>query len=615
MDVAMPKEKNLEIITSARAPLKVRLNEALYKVHRWHIITTISVFAVIATSAVAYNIADSKEYLAIQTDLTSSQLNAAATMTNIGTGEWKSQSISDGFSYTLRQTPEAIASAASATASASSSANGSVSTQSLSMDATVITSPEFRLKVTAKPLESNPMPANFSLIFDYIDVSNYSYVNYAAKASAGLNGIYQVKAGATRTLATFKKFIKADTTYKAEIRKDEDDVRAYLDGSYLERVDYTSTSASKVGLGSVGGNVNFSSLELRVSGTSKPLPATPVATKPPVTTPPVVTNPVPATPEAPAPTPVPTSPSSGGKTIQVSNSAQLTAAMSSVKPGDVIKLSDGVYNAKVSIGNGAAAFASSVAGSPKAPITLQGSRNAIIEGGGVSGTYGLYLYKAHYWTISGITVRNASKGIVIDGGNFNTINGVKVMNIGEEGVHFRSFSSDNLITNSEVTATGKGKPQYGEGVYIGSATSNWGKFSGGKADTSDRNQVIGNSISNTGAESIDIKEGSTGGIIANNRFDGANMSGDNYADSWLDVKGNNYTVTGNSGVNSILDGIQVHNVVSGWGNNNVFKNNSVNVNGPGVGFNIQNKAVGTIVYCNNTVTNAKGGFGNITCRN
>ena len=152
-------------------------------------------------------------------------------------------------------------------------------------------------------------------------------------------------------------------------------------------------------------------------------------------------------------------------------------------------------------------------------------------------------------------------------------------------------------------------------MYLGSATSNWKTYSNGKPDTSDRNRVIGNTISYTGAESIDIKEGSTGGIIANNRFDGTNMSGENYADSWLDVKGNNYTVTGNSGANSILDGIQVHNVVSGWGNNNVFKANSVNVNGPGVGFNIQSKAVGTVVYCDNTVSSAKGGFGNITCRN
>jgi len=35
------------------------------------------------------------------------------------------------------------------------------------------------------------------------------------------------------------------------------------------------------------------------------------------------------------------------------------------------------------------------------------------------------------------------------------------------------------------------------------------------------------------------------------------MSGENYADSWIDLKGDNYTIEDNTGNHSLLDGIQV----------------------------------------------------------
>jgi hypothetical protein len=35
------------------------------------------------------------------------------------------------------------------------------------------------------------------------------------------------------------------------------------------------------------------------------------------------------------------------------------------------------------------------------------------------------------------------------------------------------------------------------------------------------------------------------------------MSGEHHADSWIDVKGDNYTIEDNTGNHSLLDGIQV----------------------------------------------------------
>ena len=62
------------------------------------------------------------------------------------------------------------------------------------------------------------------------------------------------------------------------------------------------------------------------------------------------------------------------------------------------------------------------------------------------------------------------------------------------------------------------------------------------------------------AESIDIKEGSCCGLIRENHFDGTGMKGENSGDSWIDVKGDNYTIENNEGEHSLTDGIQVHHI-------------------------------------------------------
>jgi hypothetical protein len=53
------------------------------------------------------------------------------------------------------------------------------------------------------------------------------------------------------------------------------------------------------------------------------------------------------------------------------------------------------------------------------------------------------------------------------------VDGLYVHHIGDEGVHFRRSSSDGVIRNSTIEYTGTVQPAYGEGVYLGSANSNW----------------------------------------------------------------------------------------------------------------------------------------------
>lgn len=312
-----------------------------------------------------------------------------------------------------------------------------------------------------------------------------------------------------------------------------------------------------------------------------------------------------------------TPPPPASRTINVSNAMALKAALADARPGDNIVLADGVYKGRFVIDAGKDGTASQ-------PIRLIGSRNAVLDGDNINSGYVLYL-QSNYWTVKGISITNGLKGIMVDGVVNNIIDSIKVYNIGEEAIHLRKFSSHNTIQNVEITNTGIKTPDYGEGIYIGSAKSNWATYTNGNPDLCDSNLVTNNKIGpGIAAECIDIKEGTTGGIISGNYFDATGITGANSADSWMDVKGNYYLIENNTGFNpssSILkDGYQVNVAYSGWGNYNTFKNNVCNVNAPGYGFNIRltssnGTAIGNKVYTGNIVNGAASGITNIPLSN
>ncbi len=305
------------------------------------------------------------------------------------------------------------------------------------------------------------------------------------------------------------------------------------------------------------------------------------------------------------------------KIVNVSTAAQLKTALANAQAGDEIVMADGVYSGKFVIAPGEN-------GTALKPITLRGSRNAILDAGDINTGYVLYL-QSNYWVIKGFTITNGLKGLMIDGSLHSVIDGIKVFNIGEEGIHLRKFSSNNTIQNTDISNTGLKTPDYGEGIYIGSAKNNWATYTNGNPDLCDSNSILNNKIGpNVSAECIDIKEGTTGGIISGNSFDATGITGANSGDSWIDVKGNYYSIENNSGTNpdgSIFkDGYQVHCAVAGWGNYNQFKNNNCTVNATGYGFNIQlsgsnGTTTGNKVYVNNTVTGAASGAANIPLSN
>jgi hypothetical protein len=286
----------------------------------------------------------------------------------------------------------------------------------------------------------------------------------------------------------------------------------------------------------------------------------------------------------------------------VSTADQLHAALAHAAPGAVIHLRDGVYHGQ---------FAITTAGTADRPIALCGSRAAILDGGPVDTGYTLHLLRADHWQLSGFTIHGGQKGLVLDNTRAAFVEGLLVHEVGDEAVHLRSASSENTVQATIIRHTGLRKEKYGEGVYIGSARSNWCTYSNCQPDRSDHNLIQANDIAGTTAEAIDVKEGTSGGILRGNVLSGAATTA---ADSWVDVKGNDWIIADNTGVDAPLDGFQTHAILDGWGERNTFRGNTVTVNARGYAIHITRKDRGNTVSCTNQAANARAGLSNVPCQ-
>ncbi len=287
----------------------------------------------------------------------------------------------------------------------------------------------------------------------------------------------------------------------------------------------------------------------------------------------------------------------------VTNAKQLQSALSAARPGTSIVLSPGQY-----VGN----FTLTVAGTQAAPVVLCGPSTAVLDGHTTGSGYVLHLDHATWTTVEGLSVTDGQKGVVVDHGSHDTVADLTVYAIGDEGVHLREFTTDSTVRGNHISMTGLLDQKYGEGVYIGTANKNWCEYTGCQPDASNDDVVEGNTISDTTAENIDIKEGTTGGLIEGNSLSGDGLTPAG-ATAWVNVKGNSWRVIDNHGQTSPKDGFQVHQVLSGWGEDDSFSGNSAVVDGKGYGYYVQSKRLDAVVDCNNTESGAAKGLTNAVC--
>jgi parallel beta-helix repeat protein len=291
----------------------------------------------------------------------------------------------------------------------------------------------------------------------------------------------------------------------------------------------------------------------------------------------------------------------------VSSTEQLTQALAEAKAGDVIALGPGVFRGPVRL---------EAVGTASAPIVLcgQGPGVSIVENPTYAG-YTLYLKNARFVVAAGLGVRGGDKAVIVENANDNVLTNLDISGSGQEGIHFWNGSSRNTLSHSTVHDTGKRNAGTGEGIYIGRARDKWAQHTNGKADRCDGNRILDNRVWNTPAECIDVKEGTTGGILRGNVFDGSTLSGEHFADSWVALKGNRYLVENNQGKVSNNHGMEIQVRSEGWGRENVLRGNVLEVNGPGYGIAIQKEVLTkNTVSCDNRVVGAKLGFSNGACQ-
>ncbi|HEU4587396.1 MAG TPA: hypothetical protein VFS11_02025 [Gemmatimonadales bacterium] len=306
-----------------------------------------------------------------------------------------------------------------------------------------------------------------------------------------------------------------------------------------------------------------------------------------------------------------TSTSTGGTTgcsaytytrlVSVSTASQLSSALANAQPGDLIKLADGTYTGR---------FTSSVSGSSTRPIVVCGSSAAVLTGGGVSTGTVLRLNGANYWTLDGFTVANGLIGVWLDNTSRATVRGLTLHDFGQEGLILKHNSKHNLVDRVRIYNTGISAPQYGEALYIGSTSSQWVN---GQPDRSDSNTVRGGKFGpNIATEMVDIKDGSTGTVVQNNSFDGTGYSSN--AAAWVNAYGNSSLITGNTGRVTRQHGYKVEQLTSGWGNNNVFRDNTIDLGGAtGYGVYVGAAPSGNVIGCDNTMTSSGSKLTNRTC--
>ncbi|NJC25962.1 cellulase family glycosylhydrolase [Neolewinella antarctica] len=233
----------------------------------------------------------------------------------------------------------------------------------------------------------------------------------------------------------------------------------------------------------------------------------------------------------------------------------IRSQMALATPGSEIVVAPGTYqvNDKIPSTFNFAYLFSDKNGSARNPITLRGqdpTNPPTIVGRENSSGY-LLSIEGDYWVVKDMNFRTGAKGVVLDNSNNSKLINLNVSDVGEEAIHLRDGSSNNLVQRCTVTNTGRNKPGVGEGFYVGSDKSQQLETKGPKSKylRACNNNVIEFCTSgpNVTAEGVDIKEGTLNTIVRNSTFIAKGIAGKdaNSADAFIDAKGSEVFIYNN----------------------------------------------------------------------
>lgn len=250
---------------------------------------------------------------------------------------------------------------------------------------------------------------------------------------------------------------------------------------------------------------------------------------------------------------------SRGTTVNVSTYNEFKDAINNASPGDTIVLAAGITI------SGGFKILDGVDGEPGNRITIKSASStnkATIKGSGGGTALSI---KGHYWTLQDLKITYAQKGVVFDNANYGEVINCEVYGTQMEAIHFRDGSDNGLVDNCHIYDTGTTRPEYGEGVYVGTDKGSWDKYSEDVYNTVIKNTTFG---PNVRAEHVDIKEGTLGTIVEYCTFDGTGISGENSADTFINDKGKDAIIRHNVGNKNGNDTIRAFGDISNRGTYN-----------------------------------------------
>jgi parallel beta-helix repeat protein len=400
----------------------------------------------------------------------------------------------------------------------------------------------------------------------YKDTNNF----YVLALQNGTVVLKKKVSGSWTTLASTSFSFSTSTFYTLKLEMNGTALKGYVDGTQKLTATDSSLSSGKIAF-RCEASCSYDDVTVNDFSAATPTPAvTPTPTPASTPTPTTAATPTPAI----TPTPTP-----AGRVITCDTTAEIQSALQNAQPGDTILIAPGTYTGSTGgSGNSGAYFYSGVNGTASAPITIKSesaANPATLRGTDNNKAYVFYL-TGDYWEVRDLKFSNGKKGIMLDNSNYSLIYNCEVYGIGEEGIHLRDGSSNNVVERCNVHDTGVVTADYGEALYVGSDYGKWSQFIKECDYNTIKDCTLGPNVS---AEHVDIKEGTTGTIVQGCALNGTGISGANAADSFMDVKGNQGVIKNNIGYRNgnsiIVDAFQVHQRQSGWGLNNDFSGNTV----------------------------------------
>ncbi|MFS0727528.1 family 16 glycoside hydrolase [Paenibacillus sp. 1P07SE] len=126
---------------------------------------------------------------------------------------------------------------------------------------------DFILEVEARNTGTNNGFRDYSVIFDYIDADNYSYVSMHQDAAAA--GIFKVTGGTISKSASLTVGTLIGTWQQVKIQRQADQVEVYLDDMLIGSNEATANSG-RIGLGSLNDVTEFDNLKVTTAIQSVP---------------------------------------------------------------------------------------------------------------------------------------------------------------------------------------------------------------------------------------------------------------------------------------------------------------------------------------------------------